>query len=83
MATTFTTLQERSKEFSDMAPNSAGENATRMLQLIEDFCRVGDKLIEEEKQAKKDLQVQVSKIGNLFFNLFKDKDIYSCKDDLQ
>lgn len=34
---------------------------TRMLQLIEDFSRAGDKLIDEEKQIKKDLQEQVSK----------------------
>lgn len=34
-----------------------------MLQLIEDFCREGDKLIEEEKEAKKDLQEQVNIIA--------------------
>lgn len=60
MASTFSGLQERAKPFFNIAPNNTAENVTQMLQLIEDFCREGDRLVEEEKQIKKDLQEQVS-----------------------
>lgn len=62
MASTFTDLQERAKQFFNVASNDTAENVPQMLQLIEDFCRAGDKLIDEEKQIKKDLQEQVRTI---------------------
>lgn len=73
MASTFTDLQERAKQFFNVASNDTAENVPQMLQLIEDFCRAGDKLIDEEKQIKKDLQEQVSKFFGLdeFVLLYK------------
>lgn len=53
----FSALQERARQYFNVTANT--ENVTNMLQLIEDFCREGDKLIEEEKQIKKDLHEQV------------------------
>lgn len=55
--TTFSALQERAKQYFN--DTGSTENVQQLLQLIEDFCREGDKLIEEEKQIKKDLQEQV------------------------
>lgn len=66
MISTFSALQERAKPFFAIAPNNTAENVTRMLQLIEDFSRAGDKLIDEEKQIKKDLQEQVSFTYEIF-----------------
>lgn len=58
--TSFSALQERAKlYFND---SNATENVSQMLQLLEEFCREGDKLIEEEKDAKKDLEQQVISI---------------------
>lgn len=57
--TSFSELQDRAKQFFNDTTNNSSENVTQLLQLIEDFCREGDKLIEEEKQVKKDLQEQV------------------------
>lgn len=57
--TSFSELQDRAKQFFHDTTNNSSENLTQLLQLIEDFCREGDKLIEEEKQVKKDLQEQV------------------------
>lgn len=59
--TSFSALQERAKQYFN--DSNATENVTQMLQLIEDFCREGDKLIEEEKEAKRDLQEQVNIIA--------------------
>lgn len=56
-STSFTALQERAKQYFN--DTTSTENVSQLLQLIEDFCREGDKLIEEEKQVKKDLQEQV------------------------
>lgn len=56
-STSFTVLQERAKQYFNDTTSS--ENVSQLLQLIEDFCREGDKLIEEEKQIKRDLQEQV------------------------
>lgn len=56
-STSFTALQERAKQYFNDTTTS--ENVSQLLQLIEDFCREGDKLIEDEKQIKKDLQEQV------------------------
>lgn len=62
--TTFSALQDRAKQYFN--DSSAPENVSQMLQLIEDFCREGDKLIEDEKEAKKDLQEQVrNRFGRL------------------
>lgn len=55
--TSFSALQERAKQYFN--DTNSSENISQMLQLIEDFCREGDKLIEEEKETKKDLQEQV------------------------
>lgn len=55
--TSFSALQERAKQYFN--DTNASENISQMLQLIEDFCREGDKLIEEEKETIKDLQEQV------------------------
>lgn len=57
--TSFSELQDRAKQFFNDTTNTSSENVTQLLQLIEDFCREGDKLIDEEKQVKKDLQEQV------------------------
>lgn len=59
--TSFSALQERAKQYFN--DSNATENVSQMLQLIEDFCREGDKLVEEEKEAKKDLQEQVNIIS--------------------
>lgn len=56
--TSFSALQERAKQFFN--DSNATDNVSQMLQLIEDFCREGDKLIEEENDAKKNLQAQVT-----------------------
>lgn len=55
--TSFFALQERAKQFFN--DSNATDNVSQMLQLIEDFCREGDRLIEEENDAKKNLQAQV------------------------
>lgn len=55
--TSFSALQDRAKQFFN--DSNAAENVSHMLQLIEDFCREGDKLIDEENEAKKNLQAQV------------------------
>lgn len=63
----FSELQDRAKRFFNDAPNTTTENVTQLLQLIEDFCREGDKLVEEEKQIKRDLQEQVCILTIFFF----------------
>lgn len=51
--TSFTTLQERAKQYFNDA------NSSDVSQLLEDFCRECDKHVEEEKEKMKDLQEQV------------------------
>lgn len=53
-------LQERAKNILNTSHNqTSGENTQLLMQLVEDFCREGDRFMEEGKKDKDDLQSQV------------------------
>lgn len=60
-------LQERAKHLLNAPPDVSSENATLLLQLIEDFCREGDKFVEVGKRDKDDLQAEVCFIKKYYF----------------
>ncbi|XP_055703876.1 pericentrin isoform X3 [Phlebotomus papatasi] len=58
---TFGELQEKAKQILNNPANvSIGDNSTAVLQLIEDFCREGDRHQEEKRRDRDDLQAQQS-----------------------
>ncbi|GAB0099973.1 pericentrin [Sergentomyia squamirostris] len=58
---TYVELQDKAKQFLNNPANvSIGDNPTFILQLIEDFCREGDRHQEEKKRVRDDLQSQQS-----------------------
>ncbi|XP_055703878.1 pericentrin isoform X5 [Phlebotomus papatasi] len=60
---TFGELQEKAKQILNNPANvSIGDNSTAVLQLIEDFCREGDRHQEEKRRDRDDLQAQVESL---------------------
>ncbi|XP_033240357.1 golgin subfamily A member 4 isoform X14 [Drosophila pseudoobscura] len=65
----FTALQERARHLLSAAPGSqqqqleetrdSGNATVMLLQMIEDFCREGDKVVECGKKDREDLQSQI------------------------
>lgn len=55
-------LQERAKGLLNQSHQQIGDNTNLLLQLVEDFCREGDRFMEEGKKDKDDLQSQVLSI---------------------
>lgn len=67
----FGDLQEKAKIILNNSTTAAGvkgvnvdggnntTNAAQLLQFIEDFCREGDRVVDENKRDKVDLQKQV------------------------
>lgn len=49
----FGEMQDRAKAMQNASP-------AQLLQFIEDFCREGDRVVEENKRDRVDLQKQVS-----------------------
>ncbi|XP_055692688.1 A-kinase anchor protein 9 isoform X9 [Lutzomyia longipalpis] len=58
-------LQEKAKQILSNTPNVAtADNSSILVQLIEDFCREGDRHQEEKKRDRDDLQSQVESLEN-------------------
>ncbi|XP_055692681.1 pericentrin isoform X3 [Lutzomyia longipalpis] len=54
-------LQEKAKQILSNTPNVAtADNSSILVQLIEDFCREGDRHQEEKKRDRDDLQSQIN-----------------------
>lgn len=59
----FMELQEKAKHILGSANlDSSVDHSANLLQLVEDFCREGERYMEDEKRDKTDLQSQVSMI---------------------
>ncbi|XP_059608935.1 pericentrin isoform X2 [Phlebotomus argentipes] len=57
----FAELQEKAKQLLNNSANvSIGDNSSVVFQLIEDFCREGDRQQEEKKRDRDDLQAQIN-----------------------
>lgn len=52
-------LQEKAKTFLNQSHDESNKSTNQLLQLIEDFCREGDRFMEDGKRDKDDLQSQV------------------------
>lgn len=52
-------LQEKAKTFLNQSHEESNKSTNQLLQLIEDFCREGDRFMEDGKRDKDDLQSQV------------------------
>ncbi|XP_058833017.1 pericentrin isoform X2 [Topomyia yanbarensis] len=56
----FVELQERAKNLlGTVSPDHIIDNSVNLLQLVEDFCREGERYMEDEKREKLDLQAQI------------------------
>ncbi|XP_053688729.1 A-kinase anchor protein 9 isoform X2 [Sabethes cyaneus] len=56
----FVELQERAKHLlGSTSPDNTLDNSGILLQLVEDFCREGERYMEDEKRDKMDLQAQI------------------------
>ncbi|XP_055533629.1 A-kinase anchor protein 9 isoform X3 [Wyeomyia smithii] len=56
----FVELQERAKLLlGSTSPDNTLDNSANLLQLVEDFCREGERYMEDEKRDKMDLQAQI------------------------
>ncbi|XP_055533634.1 A-kinase anchor protein 9 isoform X8 [Wyeomyia smithii] len=56
----FVELQERAKLLlGSTSPDNTLDNSANLLQLVEDFCREGERYMEDEKRDKMDLQAQL------------------------
>lgn len=61
LGNTFTELQERAKQIlGNTSQDDTLDNSATLLQLVEDFCREGERYMEDGKRDKLDLQAQVS-----------------------
>lgn len=58
-ATSFSQLQDRARNLLNASPNNTIDSTTVLLQLVEDFCREGERVVDEGKKDKDDLQAQV------------------------
>ncbi|KAI8037701.1 hypothetical protein M5D96_009201 [Drosophila gunungcola] len=62
----FVALQERARHLLSSSPvkeqpsRDMANSTVTLLQMIEDFCREGDKVVECGKKDREDLQSQVS-----------------------
>lgn len=52
-------LQEKAKTFLNQSHEESNKSTNQLLQLVEDFCREGDRFMEDGKRDKDDLQSQV------------------------
>ncbi|XP_058465228.1 golgin subfamily B member 1 isoform X2 [Malaya genurostris] len=56
----FVELQERAKHLlGNTSPDNTIDISANLLQLVEDFCREGERYMEDEKRDKLDLQSQI------------------------
>lgn len=61
LGNTFIELQERAKQvLGNTSQDDTLDNSAILLQLVEDFCREGERYMEDGKRDKLDLQAQVS-----------------------
>ncbi|XP_065086318.1 golgin subfamily A member 4 isoform X3 [Ochlerotatus camptorhynchus] len=59
LGNTFTELQERAKQIlGNTSPDNTIDNNVSLLQLVEDFCREGERYMDDGKREKLDLQLQ-------------------------
>ncbi|XP_021706837.1 A-kinase anchor protein 9 isoform X3 [Aedes aegypti] len=58
-ANSFSELQEKAKQILASSPDSDIDNSTNLLQLVEEFCREGERYMENGKRDKLDLQSQI------------------------
>ncbi|XP_055600528.1 pericentrin isoform X2 [Uranotaenia lowii] len=56
----FIELQDKAKAFLEsVSPDNTLDHSANLLQLVEDFCREGERYLEDGKRDKMDLQAQI------------------------
>lgn len=58
--TSFAQLQDKARNILSTPTKNMSDNTSFLLHLIEEFCREGDKMVEDSKRDRDDLQAQVS-----------------------
>ncbi|CAD7081195.1 unnamed protein product [Hermetia illucens] len=57
--TSFAQLQDKARNILSTPTKNMSDNTSFLLHLIEEFCREGDKMVEDSKRDRDDLQAQI------------------------